>query len=358
MIFKTPLLTSIPVTGQYRYCDLLQIIPPKTDDPRPPCILGWYGATLAIDIDKKAAHERTVDNWAYEHRERARIEFLKSKASSSKGSEQWLDKRNKIQTVFKHRPAIEHEAFRLLQTLINVRMREPKSDQNWYSDPDTHKPIYAQGLYPSLVMDPVGEFWEGQANDIPMVNPIEHYGRRGIGMEDTCFTLPADIEIQLDKYFALPPEQKITFARACELFGNAQDLWATSKSLSLVAYVFAIEALCHVDDPKPARCKECSNLLSEDTCTTCRSPKFGLTRRFKEFVEQYIDFFEENKFVAKLFNVRSEIAHSGLLLRADEFDAGFHAGGKDNQFDLENDVGMIARQVLLGWISASSGDHQ
>jgi len=238
---------------------LLQIIPPNTDDPRPPCILGWYGATLAIDIDEKAAHKRTVDNWAYEHRERARIEFLKSNASSVKGSEQWLEERNKIQTVFMHRPAIEHEAFRLLQTLIHVRMREPNSDHNWYFDPDTHKPIYAQGWHPSLVTDPVGEFWEGQANAIPMVDPIEHYGRLGISIEDTSFTVPADIEIQLDKYFALPPKHKITFARACELFGNAQDLWTTSKSLSLVAYVFAIEALCHVDDLKPARCTECSN---------------------------------------------------------------------------------------------------
>jgi hypothetical protein len=135
------------------------------------------------------------------------------------------------------------------------------------------------------------------------------------------------------------------------LFWNAQEIWLTSRSLSLTAYVFALDALCHADDPKPRRCAACDNLLSEEVCATCHGPRFGLTRRFRDFVNQFVDDAEERKFARDLFHVRSAIAHRGELLRADEFDAGFNVGGSDDQGDLERGVGRLVRKVLLGWLS-------
>jgi hypothetical protein len=57
-----------------------------------------------------------------------------------------------------------------------------------------------------------------------------------------------------------------------------------------------------------------------------------------------------------LFNVRSDIAHRGELLRADEFDAGFSVGGSDDQGDFERGVGRTVRKVLLGWLSTTQSE--
>ena len=61
------------------------------------------------------------------------------------------------------------------------------------------------------------------------------------------------------------------------------------------------------------------------------------------------------KFAATLYNVRSDVAHGRRLLRADEQDAGFNAGGGDDQSDLERGVLSVCQRVLLNWLWAQSG---
>jgi hypothetical protein len=352
MISRTPFLTHIRVAGQYRYRDVLQIIPPNQDDPRPTSLLGWYGATLAVSFDERVAPERTNDNWAHDHRERMRIEFLASHVEAGKASQEWLNSATKIQATFYRRRAIEHEALRLLQVVTNNTFRRPSDSQHdWYLDTVTDKPVYGQGWYPSFATDQWGIFWTGHSEAIPLIDPAQHFERRGIDSENVVITLPSDIEKRLDDYFALPPQRKVTYARACELFANGQDIWPISKSLSLVSYVFAVDTLCHADDPRPPKCRDCGNLRSNETCSTCGGPRFGLTRRFREFVGRYIQESGESNFSEQLFSVRSAIAHRGELLRADEFDAGFNVGGTDDQSDLERGVGRTVRKVLLGWLS-------
>src|SRR5687768_14956216 len=119
MIARTPVLTYLRVTGQYRYRDVLQIIPAKPDDPSPGVAHGWYGATLAVAFDEPAAPLRTRDCWAHDHRERARVDFLTSQVEAGIGSHDWLDAATAIQSSFFRRRAIEHEALRLLQALTN-----------------------------------------------------------------------------------------------------------------------------------------------------------------------------------------------------------------------------------------------
>ena len=97
----------------------------------------------------------------------------------------------------------------------------------------------------------------------------------------------------------------------------------------------------------------CSNLISERTCGKCRGPLFGLTRRFREFVERYVESNVEQRFAEELYRVRSDIAHRGELLRSDQFDAGFNVGGDDDQADFERGVGRTVRKVLIGWLSSA-----
>jgi len=346
MITRTPFLTTLPVVGQFRYRDTLQIIPSKSEDPCPPFQIGWYGGTLAVSFDEHAANTRPTDFWAHDYRERDRFVFLKSKTSDK----DWLNAVIRDLSM-NRRPGIEKEALNLLQVISNNVFRIPDSGHDWFLDQTTKKVIFGQKWHPSFVTDNWGSFWEGREGEIQLVDPKIHFGRLGIGQEDTAITLPSNVGTLLDTYFSLASDKKVTFEQACNLFRSAQGIWPTSKSLALAAYVFAIDALCHADDPKPARCTACGNLQSDQTCTVCGSPKFGITRRFRDFVSQFVDDSEEQQFADRLFAVRSDIAHRGELLRIDEYGTEFNIGGKDEQHNYSYGVGRITRKVLVGWLS-------
>jgi hypothetical protein len=130
MISRMPILSSLPVTGQYKFSELLQIIPPISSDPRPDMLHGWYGATLAVRFDESGAHHRQADWWAYDYRERQRIDFLKTQVERGVGSGDWLRTATQIQTNSFRRRAVENEALRLLQVLTNNTFRQPRVDHN------------------------------------------------------------------------------------------------------------------------------------------------------------------------------------------------------------------------------------
>lgn len=345
MITRTPFLTNLPVVGSFRYRNTLQIIPSKDEDPRPPFQLGWYGGTLAVSFEKSAANTRTTDFWAHDHRERIRFDLLNSKTKNK----DWLNA--VIQDLSMNRAlGIEKEALNLLQVISNNIFRTPGSGHDWFLDTETEKAIFGQRWHPSFVTDNWGDFLDETAREIQLVDPNTHYSRSGISKEDTAITLPSNVVALLDAYFSLTLNKKIKFERACNLFRSAQEIWPTSKSLALSAYVFAIDALCHADDPKPAKCKACGNLQSDRTCNVCGGPQFGITRRFRDFVRQFVDDSDEQHFSKRMFEVRSAIAHQGELLRMDEYGTEFNIGGTDAQHNYSYGVGKITRKVLVGWL--------
>jgi hypothetical protein len=189
----------------------------------------------------------------------------------------------------------------------------------------------------------------------PLVDSSE-YNRRPYGYSPgkPVVDFPDNLSVTLDTYFALTPKKRIAFARAAELYGLASDVWASSQSLSLAvaALVFAIESVIHAEDPNPTRCPDCSALHGDEKCQTCGAPKYGLTRRFKDFVEQSAHNAEERDLAARLYEVRSAIAHRGQPLRIDEFDMGYHVGEKDDENAVLFGATPLPRRVLREWLSS------
>jgi hypothetical protein len=261
--------------------------------------------------------------------------------------------------------AIQNEAFRLLQVLTTNPLRLPEGNlsgdaHDWFlvhtqshSTETVLRRVYGQKSYPSFATDQPGQFWDGEADEIPQVAAQEYFDHVGIGRDDT-FALPDDLDSKLDCYFSLQQKRKITFARACKLFGVGLEVWPSSRSLSLVSFCFAVDALCHVDDPKPDKCPKCQNLISRETCPKCHGPTFRITQRFKDFIKRFVSG-PDLKVAEQLFSVRSTIAHVGRLLRADDFDYWFTTGGSDDQHQFNYETGRIVRTVMRGWLS-ESGD--
>ncbi len=351
MITRSPFLTILPVNGVFKYRDTLQLIPSSEDDPCPPFKMGWYGGTLAVSFDENTSDTRVSDCWAYDHRERDRFDYLKKRTNK----EEWLAAVD--QDLAKNRRlGIEKEALNLLQVVSNNIFRTQESGHNWFLDPETMKVNYGQLGYPSFNTDNLGSFLGVKENKIPLVDPVTHFSRAGIGPDDVEVTLPSNIVSLLDSYFNLPKDRKVKFEQACNLFRSAQETWVNSKSLALAAHVFAIDTLCHVDDPSPEKCKECNNLKSNTTCDVCGGPKFGITRRFRNFVSQFLETPEDKKLSKRLFEVRSSIAHQGKLLRLDQYDTGFNTGGNDAQHELSYSVSKLSRKVIVGWLENTGNE--
>ncbi len=346
-IRRAPLLASHELRGFYRYKNLFQLVPPDSADPRPDVQIGWYGLTLEYVLDP-VAPRRESDTWAHDHRERQRIELLHNRAKTAQS--EWFDTDEHVREQL--RPlAIVRELVRLLSILTNYLFKEPPNEHLWVlDDPKTGTARWAQMWYPSFATGPTDSFTPMSNQRIALIDPSDYYSRLlGYGPGDPVIELPADVDYRLDTYFSLAPAKKIATARAAELLGTARDTWRTSRSVSLAAAVFAVEALIHADDPSPKRCKECNSLLSTDHCNSCGAPRYGLTRRFRDFVEKYSD--TDNLPANRLYDARSDIAHQGRLLRADEFDSGFNLGGKDSQTELEYGVTSLVRSVFLVWLS-------
>lgn len=355
-IKRFPLLAHRELRSFYRYNDLFQLVPASLTDPRPTELIGMYGLTLEY-VMEPVAPDRETDKWAHDHRERQRMARLR-KGVKSPPNDSWLDADKEIRQQLRS-SAIPHEVARLLSVLSDTLFEEPlPSKKVWVLEElDTWKVRWAQTSYPSFATGPTDSFSTATGQRIELVDPSEYYNRNsGYGPGDPVVDLPTDIDHRLGTYFDLKPTKKLAMARACELLGVARDTWLTSRSVSLVGAVIAVETLIHADDPAPVRCTKCNSLLSTNYCNDCGSPVYGLTRRFRDFVESHV---ESNDVAAnRLYEARSDIVHRGQLLRSDEFDSGFNLGGKDNQQSLAYAVTTTVRTILVRWLEEQAESNR
>jgi len=113
----------------------------------------------------------------------------------------------------------------------------------------------------------------------------------------------------------------------------------------------AIEALVNCHEDNGPRCKECNAPESIEKCTVCGLPRYRVTSRFKNFLIKFCSGLP-NKFANTLYQVRSKLAHGGLL-RDDLHDSGFYAGDKDEEQSFRRETRIVIRKVLLNWLIRS-----
>ena len=355
-IQRMPLLCPKEIRGAFRYHDLFQLLPASPEDPRPPFVEGPYGLTIEIHMDDQPCPDREKDMWAHDIRERRRYDELRRKVKSAEPD--WWKTEKNIRKM--HRPnAIVGEVVNLLSTLTRHSFTEPQNGHVWVLDTDAEPGTarYMQLHWPTFGNGP-NDALTAYTSPIAKIIPADDYWRRlGAGAEDTV-EFPDDVEKLVGTYLTLPEQLRVAFARACELARNGREIWLASRSLSLIAAVFAIDGLAHATDPAPTTCPECSQMTADQKCKSCGGPRYGLTARFRQFVESHADVGELRQgFASDLYGLRSAIAHRGGLLREDEFDSGFTAGGSDSQWDYRDVAFTLTREVLRGWLCTQAVTH-
>ena len=351
---RNPFLCSLEMRGAFRYRDLFQFLPASTDDPRPPpgSVGAGWGLTVEVHMDERPCPDREVDTWAHDVRERHRYDSLRRKVKKSAGPH-WWETEKQIRKM--HRPpAIVREIVNLLSTLTQHSFTEPEQGNVWVLDRNSKSPIarHMQLWFPSFGSGPPDKLTTYPGGSIVSLPAKDYWAGDSLEPREQV-EFPDDIEELLDIYFGLPETLRVVFARTCELGRVAREVWPTSRSISLVAAVFAIDGLAHAGEPPPPLCRVCSQMTSEQKCESCGAPRFGLTARFRQFVESYVDVGGLRKgFARDLFILRSAIGHRAELLRDDEYDSGFTAGESDSQWDYRDVAFTLTRKALRGWLSA------
>jgi hypothetical protein len=354
-------LTDRELIDSFRLDDVLQVLPAPAGTPKPTEVGGDWALSVEFAFDPRICPERPTDQdrWAHDLRERTRFNELAAKVDRARHTG-WSDGEARRREML--RPvAISQEILRLLALFNGYKFEDRQPRKTWVLDESAGPRMVVYwgmgGWNPIQASSLEGSFTERAEPDDA---DLRRHRLSDIDLGDAR-QLDPSLAVHFQAFFALEDSQKMAFARASGLWVQARDIeardiWGTSKSLSLFAAVAAIEHLIQVSDPGLKECGACNQPVSEAKCDKCGQSTFGLTRRFRDFVGRHLsdaDTQEERspvrKLAGELYSARSNLAHGHSLLRADEFDSGFNAGGNDDQSHFER-VTTVARRVLLSWL--------
>lgn len=126
---------------------------------------------------------------------------------------------------------------------------------------------------------------------------------------DESIKIHPEVDVFLEKYFGLNPEDREKYNSSLFLYKIGQDSLAISASISMLAYISSIENLMDFEVER--------NKTENEVCPACNQKKFRISARFKEFMGKF-SFMKEKKILDKIYTNRSQITHAGALLSLDK----------------------------------------
>lgn len=164
---------------------------------------------------------------------------------------------------------------RILNSFCNTAIScSPRYVQNFWINPTKKEPTsrLAQEGYGYLGFAPELEDFSG-TDETPAIRffPAAEYYDISFYSGGYDFTVPDSIETYLDKVFSLEPTPARQFDIASAWLSQVNGLWPHSSSSALIAVVCSVEALLE---------------KSHEVCTACRQPKFGVTKKIRDLLEE------------------------------------------------------------------------
>ena len=194
-------------------------------------------------------------------------------------------------------------------------------------------------------------------NSIELIDFKKYYQKLGVGIDDEI-NLPSIVDIYLNKYFSIEDKTKIN--RALYWLLKHHETWEVSKSISFNCLIQSIEVLMESQN-NTASCSEndcVQTKILNDICDKCEAPITGVgpTKAFRDFVEKYAGDIPKN-IKNDLYGLRSSIAHGSLTLEMDSPGYGGFDAKSHNQQHLM-DIGRKTVVVcLLNWMMNENKDN-
>lgn len=328
MTSKKVFFTHTPYAGYFKYKDQFLVYP------------------ASIEVEEYVNHKPAV------------IEFYTEKAKPEFFDDPKLPKNIKYPVPESAAQAqLNHQTYvdllRLLSLLTNYSHFSYGSYQAWFTPIDLEKPgsfspaKWGQESVPTIDeenLDPESEY-----DEIERKESINYYGDNLFERISTKVIYPDLMEQLLEKYFDLSEQEKNVLNTSIILFTQGLDLATSKPSLSIVAFISAIENLItydYRDEP-------------EDTCK-CGDIRYGVTRKFKDYVREFIRAESKtklNRYVDDIYNFRSTIVHAGGLHIGDLHNKIWEAPREENRF-IVDEIEQIARISLVKWLSKREVEKQ
>lgn len=342
------IFSKTPLTTAFRFGDIFQIYPcdflnaPQSDhcSDIPLVIDYWY------DLDENPE----VDS-----------EYDSIKEFASEG----VNQINRLKRITNILTAVtNHRFFDYTSTSTKWGIVMPEQDElekiiassePWENPSRVFLPRYE---YSNLAKDKVlTEFAPIRHQHTQLVKHIDYYLNDPIESRDKVITLPQTIHDLLTKYFSIEKKQRTIIDTVAHLICNGIDLEKEMKSLSFLSFVSSIESLVNFEykdkkDDIEFECNDCQAIKNSPIkCPKCGRPIWGVKAKFKTFLKTYVAKSEDS--IAKynrIYNLRSDIVHNGMLLLGDEQLDWKKSKKADSQWMTHLETKQLARLALVNWL--------
>lgn len=225
-------------------------------------------------------------------------------------------------------------------------------------DNQSSQPFLSIYSYPNLFKDLyITNFTEQNFADPRLIDHKIYYVYDPIDSKEKEITFPHTIFNILGKYYSLDTKSKDIIDTVTHLIYNGIELFDKMKSVSFLVFVSAIETLINYEyrNDKPQiefECKDCQTLKNSPVkCQKCGRPIWGVNANFRNFLKTYVASSEESiKKFKRIYNLRSKIVHTGLLLLGDEHENWVKSEKQDEQWKTHLETMQAARIGLVNWL--------
>ena len=201
----------------------------------------------------------------------------------------------------------------------------------------------------------INDFKKNNSEPIKLVSRKDYYWYEPISGDKNEIDLPSNIDLILAKYFNLSKEEQKICDSSLHQFCNALDLFNTMKSLSFFAFVSCIETLVNYefkDVIVEFDCNDCKSIKSSShQCNKCGKPIWGISAKYREFLFKYVaNNIEAKKLYNKIYNIRSQITHTGFLINGDNF-IDWDFNDKTESINIKHlEVMQLCRRAVGNWL--------
>jgi hypothetical protein len=168
---------------------------------------------------------------------------------------------------------------------------------------------------------------------------------------------PERIGHAFESYFSLSIDEQLLINSCAHLVCNGLDIADTMKSLSFISFVSAIETMVDFDFKRAntdveIECHDCHSIASSPfTCQKCGKPIWGVKVKFREFLKKYVSS-NQNSITKynRIYNIRSQITHQGLLLLGDERIGWDRSPKAELQYNTYMETRQLSRLSIINWL--------
>jgi len=322
--YKVVVFCSNPIKGKYQFEDKFQIYPFESAKAPKSKYAKFYPIAFEYWVDHSVKERFS--------------EFFK-------GNEAFLSKHTQAMNRQK-------EILNLLSSITNYRFYFPPMEFTWLismKDEMTREEVDAQTShfgatsyrYPEMFAENIiTGFSTPVYPALKFVKHPECFINLDVeGTEEV--TLPQHTTAAVHNYFALADDARKSINSAASLIANGIDLRIKMKSISFVSFVSSIETMVNFEH-KGEEIK---------TCGTCKAPIFSVAAKFRDYLFKYASANPaEKKTINKIYQLRSKIVHTGMLLFGDNTLSWSDDKKHDEQWHTHIQAMQIARVSLTNWL--------